>query len=214
MEVAVANWHGFLEAIWLTLRLTVASAVGVTILGTFLGILRVSPVKSFRKATEIYVHSIRSLPPPALLVFVYFGLPDAGLTLTAFWTTAACLSVYYGAYMVEVVRSGILAIPEGQVEASRAIGLSYSVAVRHVIFPQAIRNMVLPLGNIYVDVAKGTSLALLLGMFEISGYATNLAVREATPLPVFLGAGLAYILITIPMGSFFRWLSEKVAFKQ
>lgn len=214
METILNNRDAFFQGIWTTIQLALASAMGAAVLGLILGVCRISPVPILRAAIVLYVEFVRSLPPPVIMVFLFFALPEVGLTLEAFVAATACFSIYHAAYVVEVIRSGVLGVPRGQIEAARALGLSYRRMLGTVVISQAVRTTVLPLGNIFVDLTKNTSIAYTIAVVEITGTASNLAARLAEPVPLFLAAGAAYLLMTIPLGALFRHVDRKVAIKR
>lgn len=214
VKVLIDNSDAILRGIYLTIELVVGSFICAALLGLLIAVCRISPLASLRGAAAAYVEILRSIPITVIMVFMYFALPELGIVLSGFVAAVVALSMYHAAYIVEVIRSGVNGVPVGQVEAARALGFSYGRILRSVVLPQSIRGMVLPLGNVFIDLLKRTSVAYTIAVIEITGTATNLAARFAEPVPVFVSAATAYLLLTVPLGVLFRRLDHRVAFKR
>lgn len=176
--------------------------------------MRVSPVTSMRAVGTLYVEVIRNVPLLVLLVLFIFGLPEVGVRYSLFTSAVICISGYEACYICEAVRAGINTIAVGQAEAARAIGLTFSQSLRHVILPQAFRSVVQPLGNVFIGLALNTSLAAAVGVVELTGAADRLDLAIVAPIPIFFGAGLAYVLLTLSAGSLTGVIERRVAFKR
>jgi glutamate transport system permease protein len=188
--------HGLL----ITLALTAIAAVGALVLGVVLAMCRISPVPPLRALGTAYITVLRNVPLLVLLVLLVFGLPEVGMLYSLFTTVAAAMVLYWAAFVCEVVRSGILAVPLGQVEAARALGLSFGQCLRQVILPQALRSMVQPLGNVFIGLTLGTSLAAAVGVPEMTGQAEFLTIRYDEPLLSFAVTATVYVVITLSSG--------------
>ena len=199
---------------WESIQLAGLSFVGATLFGIVIGVFRISPVASLRAVGTIYVEFFRSMPITVLFVFLYFGLPDVKVSLSAFFCSVLGLGLYGGAYIAEAIRSGVNAIPQGEIEAGRAIGLTQAQLLQCIVLPQAVRMVVAPIGNIFVDLVKDTSIAYTISVIEITGTASNLVSRYAKPVETFIAAGAAYMVLTIPLGIYFRKLESRKAIKR
>ncbi|MEU9167157.1 amino acid ABC transporter permease [Streptomyces sp. NPDC048420] len=191
--IAVQLGHGLL----LTLALTALVFAGAVLTGVLLAVLRISPVAPLRAFGAAYVGVFRNIPLLVLLVLFVFGLPDLGLLYPLFATAATAMALYWAAFVCEVVRSGVRAVPRGQVEAARALGLGFGACLRYVILPQAIRPMVQPLGSIFIGCALSTSLAAAVGVAELSGQSQFLTLRYDQPLTTFAITTVVYVAITL-----------------
>jgi glutamate transport system permease protein len=183
-----------------TLELTVLSFLGALVLGTVLGVFRVSPVLPLRAFGAAYVGVLRNVPLLVLLVLFVFGLPDIGISYSLFTSAVICMALYAASFVCETVRSGIRTVPLGQAEAARAIGLTTTQALRHVILPQAFRAMVQPLANVFIGVVLGTSLVAAVGVPDLTGRGSSLTLQYDEPLIVFAWATAFYVLITLGGG--------------
>jgi glutamate transport system permease protein len=183
-----------------TLELTVLSFLGALVLGTILGIFRVSPVPPLRAFGAAYVGALRNVPLLVLLVLFVFGLPDVGVRYSLFTSAVICMALYAAAFVCETVRSGIRTVPLGQAEAARAIGLTTGQALRYVVLPQAFRAMVQPLANVFIGVVLGTSLVAAVGVPDLTNRGSSLTLRYNEPLIVFAWATAFYVVITLGGG--------------
>jgi glutamate transport system permease protein len=183
-----------------TLELTVLSFLGALLLGTILGIFRVSPVLPLRAFGAAYVGVLRNVPLLVLLVLFVFGLPDVGVRYSLFTSAVICMALYAASFVGETVRSGIRTVPLGQAEAARAIGLTTVQVLRHVVLPQAFRAMVQPLANVFIGVVLGTSLVAAVGVPDLTNRGSALTLRYDEPLVVFAWATAFYVAVTLGSG--------------
>jgi glutamate transport system permease protein len=202
--------HGFA----VTLELTFLSFAVAAVLGTVLAVMRVGPVSSLRTVGTLYVEVVRNVPLLVLLVLFIFGLPEVGIRYSLYTSAVICISGYEACYVCEALRSGINTIAVGQAEAARAIGLTFGQSLRYVILPQAIRSVVQPIGNVFIGLALNTSLAAAVGVVEMTGAADRLDLAIVRPIPLFFGAGLGYVIITLSAGSVTGIIERRVAFKR
>jgi glutamate transport system permease protein len=175
---------------------------------------RVSPVGPLRLAGGAWVEVLRNTPLTVLFVLFFFGLPKVGVKYSVFVSAVIVLSAYTSALVCEVVRSGINAVSKGQGEAARSLGLTFPQTLASVVIPQALRTVVPPLGNLFIALTKNTSVASVISTLEIAHVADRLSNETAQPVPVLLGAGVAYLLLTLPSGFVFGWLERQVAVKR
>ncbi|MFC4009858.1 amino acid ABC transporter permease [Nonomuraea purpurea] len=189
-------WQGLI----VTIQLTAASFAGAAVLGALVCALRVSPVRVLRALGTAYVETFQNLPLLVLLVLAFFGLPEIGLKADLMTTAVVVIAVYEAAYICEALRSGVNSVQKGQGEAARAIGLTFGQSLRHVILPQALRTVVQPIGNIFIATTMNTALAAAVGVVDLTAAAHRVNLVEAQPIPIFVGAGLAYALIAAAAG--------------
>ncbi len=207
------NWGLLSRAFLTTLALAVVSGLGALVLGTLLAACRVSPVPPLRGLATTYVELLRNTPLTVVFFFLVFGLPQIDLVIgSTFWAGVLSLALYTSAFVAEAVRSGINAVPPGQAEAARALGLGFGETLRSVVLPQAFRTVVPPLGNVWIALAKNTSIAAGFGVTELTASLQRLANVNADQLAaVFIAVVLGYLLITIPSAYGLRVLERRVA---
>jgi glutamate transport system permease protein len=189
-------WRGLI----VTFQLTAASFAGAAVLGVLVCALRVSPVRVLRALGTAYVETLQNLPLLVLLVLAVFGLPEIGIQADLLPTAIIVIAVYEAAYIGEALRSGVNSVSKGQGEAARAIGLTFGQSLRHVVLPQALRTVVQPIGNIFIATTMNTALAAAVGVVDLTAAANRVNLVEAQPIPIFVGAGLAYGLIAAVAG--------------
>ncbi len=187
-----------MRGLWITAQLCVA-VVGLGLVGgLFVALASISQRRWLKYPAIIYVDIFRALPPLVLLVFVYSGLPFAGLNLTPFAAVVVAFLLNNSSYYGEVYRAGLQSVPNGQREAARASGLSETQTLIHVILPQAIRNVLPDLLSNTIEVVKLTSLASVVSLAELL-YTANMArsiTYNATPL---VAAALIYLALLWPL---------------
>jgi len=181
-----------------TVRLSFLSILISLAFGTLVGILRVAPVTWLRVLAAGYVEFFRNLPLLIVLAFIFYGLPKSGVTFPTFESGVIGMSVYTAAFVAEVVRAGLQSISHGQIEAGRALGLSYLQLLRLVLLPQVFRIIVPPLGTVFIALVKNTSVASAIVVEEMMYQAEVIAGRYFFP-NVFLITGLLNLVITIPL---------------
>ncbi|MFV2016938.1 amino acid ABC transporter permease [Micromonospora sp. LOL_023] len=221
MRVLVDHFDVFVGGFWLTLQLCVLSATGALLIGTFIAILRISPVPPLRWLGGAYVTIFRNVPLTIVMFFSAFGLPALGsnadflripglssifsrlgIDLPYFRFAVIALSVYTGAFVCEAIRSGINAVSPGQAEAARAIGLTFTQNLRYVVLPQAWKAAIVPLGSVIIAMIKNSALAGFFGVVgDLSNSAQNLTSALGEPIiPVFVGISIGFLIMTVPLG--------------
>lgn len=212
MNFAVVGqyWGLIAQGIGITVALGVLGFLGAMVLGTLMAVFRISPVPPLRILGAIYVEVFRNIPLLSLLILIVFGLPDAGLSLSLFWSAVTAIVLASGAFVCETVRSGINAVGFGQIEASRAIGMSFGQVLRHVVLPQALATMVQPLTNVFIGTVLGSSLAAAVGVAELTNVTQQINLLTAEAVVTFLLAGLVYLVICLLIGAGGGWLDRRL----
>jgi glutamate transport system permease protein len=214
MHVIRSHFGDLLAGFGVTLELTILGFVGAVLLGTVLVVCRVVPIGPLRVAATIYVEFFRNIPLLSLLILAVFGLPDVGVTYSLFTASALCLVLAGAPFVCESIRAGINAVPVGQAEAARAIGLPFVQCLRFVILPQAFRTMVQPLVNVFIAVALNSSLAAAVGVAELTNRTQELNLRYAEAVACFLVATVFYVALSLAGAGTGGWLERKVAIKR
>ena len=200
MSFVVDNFDLLWSAFLTTLALAVLSGICALVLGTLLTAMRVSPVKPLRGAATFYVEVFRNTPLTVVFFFLAFGIVEVDLQFPSrFITAVAALSLYTAAFVSEALRSGINSVPPGQAEAARALGLDFRQTLTSIVLPQAFRTVVPPLGNVWIALAKNTSIAAGFAVTELAAALVRLSNQNADKLlAVFLAIVAAYLVITLP----------------
>lgn len=188
------------EGAWTTVWLAVVSMVIGCTLGVALAFMKLSRSGVLRAVANVYIWLWRGTPLLVQLVIIYTGLPQLGIRLDVIPSAILALSLHEGAYFAEIVRSGVLSVPKGQEDASRALGMTWRQRMQIVIVPQATRIVIPPLGNQFNLMLKTTSLASVISMEELLRHAQQLAQIEFRVLEVYLVAACWYIVLTTLWG--------------
>jgi His/Glu/Gln/Arg/opine family amino acid ABC transporter permease subunit len=190
------RWHALLVGAWVDVWITLISFVLACILGIGIALLRISGLRLFRWPAFAYVQLIRGVPLLVFLYWVYFGVALAlGINFTAPQAAIIALTVNGSAYTAEIFRASIGAVDAGQDEAATALGFSRRSSFRHVVFPQALRIAVPPLGNILIGLLKGATLISVIGVADMIFVAQQINLDYFTPFEPF--TAVAVILIVI-----------------
>lgn len=214
MDLIADNLPAYLSGFRVTLQLAALSGTIALVVGTLLAAMRVSPIAPLRGLALVYVELVRNTPLTLVFFFLVFVAPQFGvLPPLGFWTAVLALSAYTSAFVCEAVRSGINAVPVGQAEAARAIGLTFGQTVSLIVLPQAVRSVIPPIINVLIALTKNTSVALGFAVVELlaSGRRIALTNPDAT-LWALIGVALFYLVITVPAGYLAGALERKVAF--
>lgn len=214
--------YDVLGAFWINVQLTFWAAIGSFVLGSVLALMRISPVPSLRWAGTAYVHLIRNTPLTILMTLAILGVwTQFQLSLaTSFeWNffiyAAIVLAIYHAAFVCEAIRSGVNTVPVGQAEAARAIGLSFMPTARYVIFPQALRGSITPLGNTLIALAKNTTVATVASVAEASGMMKSMIEFNSDLIfMIFFVFAMGFVIIVVPIGLLTTWASRKLAVKR
>jgi glutamate transport system permease protein len=202
VSVLIDNLPLLLRGFWMTLVLSVLAWIGAMALGTLLAGLRVSPSAPLRGLGYTYVELVRNTPLTVVFFFMAFGLPQLDLALPSFfWSGLLALVLYTSAFVCEAIRSGINAVPPGQAEAARALGMPFGQVLGQVVLPQAIRTVIPPLGNVWIALVKNSSIASAFAVTELTAVLSRLSNATAGALVwIGLGVALGYLVITLPSG--------------
>jgi|tagenome__1003787_1003787.scaffolds.fasta_scaffold20853081_2 glutamate transport system permease protein len=213
MSFLADNFALLRDAFLTTLALAVVSGICALVLGTLLVAMRVSPVKPLRAAATFYVEVFRNTPLTVVFFFLAFGIVEIDLQFpTRFITAVAALSLYTAAFVCEALRSGINSVPPGQAEAARALGLDFRQTLGTIVLPQAFRTVVQPLGNVWIALAKNTSIAAGFAVTELAAALVRLSNQNADKLlTVFLAIVAAYLVITLPSAWLIGIVERRVA---
>lgn len=202
-----------MKGLWLTIKISMWTIVLGSFLGFVIGLIRASRLKILKAALGVYIHCLRGTPFLVQLYLIYFVLPATGvewLKFEAFPAAVIALSLYTSTYVSEIVRAGIEAVPKGQVEAARALGMSKWQTLGHVILPQALKLMIPPMTGVYVLIIKGTSVVSVIGITELLRAGEQAALRYPSELMTLYGlVALLYFVYCYPVLRLGRWAETK-----
>ena len=203
----------FVQGSFMTMALTVLSLLFGTIIGAILGLCKMSKNKLIYGLATFYIWIFRGTPLILQLFFFYYALPliSPVLKLDPFPAAVIGLSLNSGAYMAEIVRGGILAIDKGQFEASKALGFTYTQTMVKIVFPQAFRVIIPPVGNEFISMLKDTSLVSTIAMVELMKTATNIASTTFKYPEMLSLAAIFYLLMTTIFTTGFSYIEKKLS---
>ncbi|WP_375464356.1 amino acid ABC transporter permease [uncultured Methylobacterium sp.] len=188
-----------LQGVRLTILITLASLVVSTLLGLFWAILRVSGIPLLAGFSTVMINLLRGIPIIVQLFYIYFVMPDFGVSLSAVQAAVVGLGIAYSAYQAENFRAGIEAVDRGQVEAAHAIGMGWWMTMRRVILPQAVQIALPPYGNIMIMMLKDSSQASTITVAELALQGKLIASSTFKNTSVFTLVALMYLALSLPL---------------
>jgi putative glutamine transport system permease protein len=212
------EWSVFLEPqtwLWLgggllvTLRVAALVIVVSLATGTVMALARMSSLRALRWAAATYIDTIRAIPVFLIIIFVFFGLPKAGIEVSTATSVTAALTIYATALIAEIVRAGIAAVDKGQIEAARSLGLSGVHTFFYVVFPQAMRMMIPPLVGQYIILIKHTSIGGVVGLDELLRRTVILYTGFQNPTQSLIVVAVIYFMLLFGLSMLSRRLELK-----
>ena len=223
MEVLNEYRGQIIEAFWITIQLTILSALGALILGTVVAAMRLAPVPTFNWLGTAYVNVVRNTPLTLVILFCSFGLAQTlGVTLvdpasptsirdSNFRLAVLGLTLYTAAFVCETVRAGVNTVPLGQAEAARSLGFTFGQNMRIILLPQAFRAVIIPLGSVLIALTKNTTIASVIGVAEAALLMKEMIENTAALLVVGAIFAVGFVVLTLPLGLLFGWLGRRLA---
>jgi glutamate transport system permease protein len=215
------NFQLLIKAFLMTLRLTLLSCVVGLVLGLFLATCRVSPIRPLRTAAGLFTNFMINIPIAVWVALFFFGLPKINIAFRSndlSWDTfrsgLAAVALWVSAYFAEAIRSGINAVPNGQAEAARAIGLPFTKVLGSVILPQALRSSILPIGVILNATYRNAAAVSFIGVAEIVNVTSERGDTLAAYSQFTIAAFLCYFVLAIATNGIFLGLDKKFAVKR
>ena len=228
MDAVFSNFDDYLTAFGLTIGLFVVSGIGALVLGTILAVLRVGPVSILNKAAALYVILFRNTPLLMIFIFMAIAMPVLGYNFkfvedveiggwnvsAFFFRSSVALTLYTSAFVCEALRSGVNAVPLGQAEAGRAIGLTFAQSMREIVLPQAARAVIPPMTSVLIALLKNTAVAAAFGMAEATATMRGLTNNNADErIGIFLAFAIGYVVLVevVSLSSYLVERKVKVA---
>jgi ectoine/hydroxyectoine ABC transporter permease protein EhuC len=210
-QVVTDNWVFLIQGVLQTLMVTGISLSLSIVLGLAIGLMRISKKRAVTKIAGVYVEVFRNTPALVQLIWVYYCLPVlTGINLDPTTSCIVALSVNGAAYIAEIFRAGIQAVPSGQAEAARSVGMSYAMSMRKIILPQAFRHMIPPFVNEAVSLLKYSSLVSVLGVADLTYQAQTLSTTTFRPIEIFTFIGVVYFFLCWAISSAAQVLERRL----
>ena len=206
------NWHLFAQGALMTLFLT-GTSIGIGLVaGLFLGLAKMSRRPWLRIPAAVFVEVFRDTPLLVLLLWIFYCLPIlTGLKIDIIESAILGISIHASAYLAEVYRAGSLSVDRGQMESARSLGMSFWQGMQRIVLPQAIRRMIPPFLNVTADFMKASSLASVVGVWELLRQTSNLIANTWRPLEAYTAVAVAYLLLIYPVVWLTGFLERRLA---
>lgn len=208
----------FLKGISVTLLLSLIAIVFGFIIGLIVCIGKISTIKLFKLLASIYIEIIRGTPLVVQVMIIAFGLPTIGFKFPAilglkseFIAVSFALTINSSAYISEIMRSGINSVDKGQMEACRSLGLSYFKALKFIVIPQAIKNILPSLINEFVSLVKESAIVSFVGITDVMFIATSVKNSNYLSLEPYIFVASIYFIITFSLSKLVNLLQKKMA---
>lgn len=186
----------FINGVKFTIILAFFAVIFGFILGLILSLMRLSNKKILNMIAAAYIEFIRGTPVLVQLYIVFYGLPHIGVNLPDFAAGIIALSINSAAYTAEIIRAGIQAVDKGQMEAARSLGMKPAMAMRYIIIPQAVKNILPALGNEFITVIKESSIASIIGIHDLMYNADTVRGNTFQPFEPLIVAAVIYFILT------------------
>lgn len=200
-----------LKGAGMTIKITALAVMIGIALGTILGLARVSKSKWLQNIAKSYIEFFRGTPLLIQLFILYYGLPSIGIKLPPYFAAVLGLGLNSGAYVGEIVRSGINSINQGQMEAARSLGMSYPQAMRYVILPQAIKRVIPPLGNEFIALLKDSSLVSVIAVKDLTRQSRLVISRNYESFLILISAAVIYFCMTFVLTRLVNYMERRTS---
>lgn len=205
------NWQPILEGLLVTYLVTLLAMVLCLTFGLVLALMRLSKYRWLSFIAQTYIEIVRAIPLYVFLLWIYFGLSVAlGITFQPLEAGVLALGLLTSAYTAEIYRSGIMAVPPGQTEAARALGLTQLQIYRDIVFPQAFKVVLPSLANQFVGVFKGAAIVSLIGVADLMYFAREASLKFFRPFEFYSAAGAILIVSTLIFGAVVTMIENKI----
>jgi His/Glu/Gln/Arg/opine family amino acid ABC transporter permease subunit len=213
ISVLIDNREEFLAGFWVTVRLVVFSFVIAMVVGTLVAALRISPNPMLQRLGGVYVEVFRNTPLLVILFISFAGLRRGGVDIGPWTAGIASLGLYTAAYVAEALRSGVFSVSKGQVEAARSLGYTYVQTQRRIVFPQAFRTVISPLGSLIIAMIKNSAVigVSLLALPDLLKSGRQIQSRTFETNEAFFWAAVGYLLLTLVVTVAIRSLEKRYA---
>lgn len=200
-----------LQGVKLTIWITIFGLLIGFFLGALAGLAKTSKNKFSQKLAGVYIESIRGTPLMVQVLFLYFGLPLVlGMRVPPLFAGIVAIGLNSGAYIAEIVRGAIQSIDRGQAEAARSIGLNRFQSMLYVIWPQAFKRMIPPLGNQFIISLKDTSLLVVIGVGELTRQGQEIIAYNFRAFEVWLTVAIMYLILTMTISKFLNYFERRM----
>ena len=210
-SILIDNLDTYLEGFKNTIFASLIGLIGSFVIGVIVAVMRIAPIKPLNWIGTAYVEFIRNIPLLIIAFFFYVGLPAVGVTLSGFVAGTISLSIYTASFIAEAIRAGIQSVPKGQMEAARSSGLSYLQAMKTIILPQAIKIVIPPIGNQFINLVKNSSILGIIAGLDLMYFGDIVSSHTFVTFDVYIFVGIFYLVLTIPLSLGAGYLEKRLA---
>ncbi len=200
----------FMQGMGMTIFSSLLAFAGSIILGLVCALFEISPIKPLKIIGTVYVEIFRNIPLLVVTMFFYIVIPKYVMPMSGFSAGTIGLTIYTSAFFAEVIKAGINSVPTGQWEAARSNGMTYLQAMHHIVFPQAVRIIIPPLGNQTITLVKNSSVLAFVAGFDLMYQANQISSITFQQVPTYFIVGILYLIITMPLSYLMRHLENKL----
>ncbi|MCD7911815.1 amino acid ABC transporter permease [Bacillus velezensis] len=209
-SILTENFDMYMDGFLHTLLASFIALAGSFAVGVLIAVMRITAFKPLQWIGAAYVEFIRNIPLLLITFVFYFGLPNAGLRLDGFQAGTIALTIYTSAFIAEAIRAGIQTVPKGQMEAARSSGFTYSQAMRYIILPQAVKIVIPPLGNQFLNLVKNSSILGVVAGLDLMYQADLVSSSTLVVFDVYIFVALFYLILTIPLSIGVHYLERRL----
>ncbi|MBU8877502.1 amino acid ABC transporter permease [Bacillus sp. FJAT-29790] len=210
-SILINNIDTYLEGFKNTLFSSIYALIGSFILGIIVAVMRIAPIKPLNWVGTAFVEFIRNIPLLIIAFFFYVGLPAVGVTFSGFVAGTIALAIYTAAFIAEAIRAGIQSVPKGQMEAARSSGLTYLQAMTTIILPQAIKIVIPPIGNQFINLVKNSSILGMIAGLDLMYFGDLVSAHTFVTFDVYIFVAIFYLVLTVPLSLGVGYLEKRLA---
>lgn len=211
LNILVNNFPELMSGLGYTLMSSLIALVGSLIIGTAFALMEISTHRWVSVIGNIYVEVVRNIPLLVITMAFYVIVPQYIAQIDGFTAGTIGLTIYTSAFIAETVRAGIQSVAVGQMEGARSVGMTYSQAMIQIIFPQAFKIVIPPLGNQFINLVKNSSILAFVAGFDLMYQGKIIANATFNTFDAYLAVGVLYLILTMPLSYFMRYLEKKWA---
>lgn len=211
MQTVIDNFGLIMIGLQNTLQISALIILFGTIIGLFGGLGLLYGPTPVRAVLRGYVDIVRGTPLLVLIFLIFYGLPALNVEISGYQAAVVSFSLFAGGHISEIVRGGVSAVPKGQTDAAKALGLTFWPRTSWVILPQALPIVLPPWVNTAVEMVKGTSLVVLVSVNDLMFASVKIAERTGDPMPLYITAGAIYVVVCLAISRFGAWLERRVS---
>ena len=211
LNILVNNFPELMSGLGYTLASSLIALVGSLVIGTAFALMEISTHRFVSVIGNVYVEVVRNIPLLVITMAFYVIVPQYIAQIDGFTAGTIGLTIYTSAFIAETVRAGIQSVAVGQMEGARSVGMTYSQAMIQIIFPQAFKIVIPPLGNQFINLVKNSSILAFVAGFDLMYQGKIIANATFNTFDTYLAVGVLYLILTMPLSYFMRYLEKKWA---